>query len=1042
MAVLKITDSRTTLELLGYSIVCETEPAVEPDRVNVSFTDIIPEFKNIGSIDIASSKLYTHQYRAYKELLEGKNIILRSGTGSGKTEAWIIYFLKKARSDSDFNAIAVYPTLALSNDQVRRITAYADAVGVKVLQLDAPRRDKYMKEYGLPWLRRRIIESQLIITNPAFLLHEVKKYIVKPSTSLLEPVLRRLNLIVIDELDFYGPRSLALLMAMIDIVSYLSETKPQVVILTATLANPRDLGEFLKEKTGRDYVVIDGKPFHVENHLVIVLGKKLEDIWSKIKDLYSELQGRRDVDEDVLNALRDFNEFKKNPYRVLSYLEALGYNVPRLGLDYAEIISKYLDDDGVTIVFTRSIARAEEVAKRVRNVNPHYSDRIAVHHHLVSKEQREVIEEQARSGKVKVIVSPRTLTQGIDIGLVVRIVHLGLPEDVREFIQREGRKGRRKHIPFTETIIIPGSRWDWELLSKGIEALRKWLSLPLEKTIFNKDNMYIKLFTGIAKTISPYITGELDKGEEEVLKKVGVLKKDGVNKKKLKWIWDRLGFYEFAPPYGIKRYIESKDRVKPLEPIGHCDLVERFQIGCIDYSSDSMVIRHRIVGKRRTVVAVYEKPLWEIKFWEDDALGEAYEEYIEVKRRWGEEPSLVKDLATGKIMTHVHCVVYPPRNGFGQLIKVPNRVVWIVSSEKPKIVSIGGRHVVTRDKKTIYVPSTVNGEYRDYTYGYIYEVDETLDTSLLRLGLAYIMIVLRRLYGIGFETIMYGVEKVGDKKFFELHEPEACNLINTLDWYDVKRKVLSYTPDDLDLILLNQVDELAYADFLSLNIDWGIVKEYAAKAIDYILRDREVQVELLDKLTSIPKPSRALKIAVVDAIIEEIDRGDVFSLPRLLVALTVFDGEENYTYVDLILAAPGIKPPEELRRIENIVDELLYYEDYKIIVPSKNMAYSLRKARLRKLPTIIEESSIELSNTIKGTWLESTPNDRIIDATVKIFNYPKPPRIEEIHKIVSKIKDKGYSKLMETEVEALRKYIEVSSRANYVKYLLATSSKN
>ncbi len=1039
---MKLTNSRELLTKLGYTIVEDVEPAVEPERVDIKFVDILPGLKNLGLDSIAYSKLYSHQYQAFKELVNGKNIILKSGTGSGKTEAWVIYFLLKAVENKNYKAIAVYPTLALSNDQVRRITAYAEAVGVKVLQLDAPRRDKYVREHGIPGLRRRIIESQLIITNPAFLLYEVKKYIVKPSTSILESILRKLNLIVIDELDFYGPRSLALLMAMIDLITYLSETKPQVVILTATLANPEVLGEFLKEKTGRDYVVIDGKPFHVENRLVIVLGKKLEDIWSKVKDLYSELLKRRDVDEDILNALRDFNEFKKNPYRVLSYLEALGYNVPRLGLDYAEIISKYLDDDGVTIVFTRSIARAEEVAKRIKNLNPGYSNRIAAHHHLVSKEQRELIEEQARSGKIKVIVSPRTLTQGIDIGLVVRIVHLGLPEDVREFIQREGRKGRRKHIPFTETIIIPSSRWDWDLLSKGIEALRKWLNLPLEKTIFNKDNMYIKLFTGIAKTISPYITGELDKGEEEVLRKIGVLKKDGINKKKLKWIWDRLGFYEFAPPYGIKRYIESKDGVKPLEPIGHCDLVERFQIGCIDYSSDSMVVRHRVVGKRRIVTAVYEKPLWEIKFWEDDALGEAYEEYIEVKRRWGEEPSLVKDLATGKIMTHVHCVVYPPRNGFGQLIKVPNRVVWIVSSEKPKIVSVGGKHVVTRDKKTIYVPSTVNGEYRDYTYGYIYEVDETLDTSLLRLGLAYIMIVLRRLYGIGFETIMYGVEKVGDKKFFELHEPEACNIINTLDWYEVKKKVLSYSPDDLDLILLNQVDELAYADFLSLNIDWGIVKEYAAKAIDYILRDREVQVELLDKLTSIPKPSRALRIAVVDAIIEEIDKGDVFSLPRLLVALTVFDGEENYTYIDMILAAPGVKPPEELRRIENIVDELVYYEDYKIIVPSKNIVYSLRKARLRKLPSIIEESSIELSSTIKGTWLESTPNDRIIDATVKIFDYPKPPRIEEIHKIISRIKDKGYNKLLESEVEALRKYIEVSARANYVKYLLATSSKN
>lgn len=1039
---MKITNSINFLEQLGYSIICEVEKSIEPERVDIVFTDIVPELAN-KSIEIAFSKLYAHQYKAYNGLLEGKNIILRSGTGSGKTEAWIIYFLRKAKENKGFRAVAIYPTLALANDQVRRITLYAEAVGIEVLQLDAPRRDEYVHKMGLNGLRKRISSTQLIVTNPAFLLHELKKYITKPTSSLLEPFFRELNLLVIDELDFYGPRSIALLMAMVKLVTLASNSKPQVVILTATLANPKDLGEYLKDITGRDYIIIDGKPFHVENHLIIVLGKELNKIWYRIKRLYNELSRREDIDQDILSALENFEVFRKNPYRVLAYLEALGYEVPRLGIDYAEIISRYLGDDGVTLVFTKSIAKAEEVAKRLKTLYKEYSDKIASHHHLVSKKEREIIEEGARTGKIKVIVSPRTLTQGIDIGTVIRIVHLGLPEDVREFMQREGRKGRRKAIPFTETIIIPSSRWDWELLSKGIEALRKWLNLPLEKVVFEPSNLYVKLFTGIAKLISPWLPRNLTQEEKIALEKAGILKGEKVDNRKMKWVWDRLGFYEFAPPYGIKRYLETKDGLQVLEPIGHCDLVERFQVGCIDYSSDAMVLGHKLAGKRRTVTAVYEKPLWDIRWWENDALGEAYEEYVEVKRRWGEEPSLIKDLMTGKITTHVHCVVYPPRNGFGQLIKVPNRVVWIISSEKPKIISVRGKHIVTRDKKTIYVPSTVNGEYRDFTYGYIYEVDERLDPTLLRLGLAYIMIVLRRVYGIAFETIMYGVERIGDKKFFELHEPEACNLIDTLNWAKVRKKVLEYEPDELDIVLLNQVDELAYSDFLTLGTDWSIVKEYAVKVIDYILKNKEITIKLPTLTRRIPKPSPSLRVASLDVIVEEVDRGDVFSLPMLLVAISVFNGEEHRTYVDLILNAPGVKPREELRMIENYVEELVYYDEYKLVVSSRNQAEVLAKAKLRKLPQLILSQAVEVNNLLRGTELENTSFDRIMDLVPKVFGSPsRIPRIDVVHQRITKLKEKGYTRLLESEKKLLQEYIEVRTKALYLLYLLASSSNN
>ena len=1030
---MKITDTRTLLKALGYTFVYEVRKKVEPNRVNIKFEDLFKEFRE-NDLWISKKELFEHQYKAFIELINGKNIILRSGTGSGKTEAWILYFLKKAR-EGVFRALAVYPTLALANDQIRRITVYCKALKIGVLQLDAPTRDKLRKKIGLRGIRERVGMSSLIITNPAYLLMELKRFFLRQHESLLEPFLSNLDLIVIDELDFYGPRSLALLMAMLELLSLINK-KLQVVLLTATLANPDELGNYLEKLTGRKYVVIEGRPFHVENHTIIVLGKNLESVWRIIRGLKTELVGREGIDHDIVRALDDYKFFQKNAYRVLAYLEALGYSVPSISMDYTEIIGKYLVEDGVTIVFTKSIAKAEEVAKRLKTKFSSHKDSIASHHHLVPKHVREEIEEGARTGRIKVIVSPRTLTQGIDIGTVIRVVHIGLPEDVREYLQREGRKGRREEIPFTESIILPSSRWDWELLSKGIDALKKWLNLPLEKTIINPNNLYIKLFTGIVKLLSPWLRSELDKLEREALHKANVLRNGDIDRRRLKRIWDRMGFYEFAPPYGIKRYLETDEGLKPLEPIGHCDLVEKFQIGSIDYSSDALVTSHRAIYKGRTVTAIYEKPIWNIRFWENEALAEAYEEYLDIKHRWMEEPSLIKDLMRGKIFTDVYCVVYPPRKGFGQYIKIPNRVVWIVSSERPRIFQIGSKHIVSHDRKLIYVPTPVHGEYRDYTYGYLYEVDERLDPGLLRLGLAYTMIVLRRLYGIPFETILYGVETVGDKKFFEIHEPESAGIIDLLDWLDVRKSIEKYEPDELDTILLNQIDDLAYSYFLSNNLDWDPVKEYALMVVDYILSREKIVLEIMGRLKAVPRPSPGLKIVSLDSFIEIIDRGDVFTLPMKLIALAYYDGENTVSYVDMIPNLPGTRPSDELRDFENKIEDLIYYGEYKLIVPTKDLADALEKIGLRKLPRLIKSRSIEIIPLLSSKGYHSISMNDVEELMKLIVPDTEIVYIDTIHRIISRIRDKGYTKLLDKEKNLIQNYIKTRTIMNYILYLV------
>ncbi len=1038
--VVKVLDSEPLLKSMGYEFVKRVEPSVEPPRVSKRFMDILPELaKDPELAEISRSELYVHQLESLEALERGFNVVLRAGTGSGKTEAWVMYFLKRA-SREDFRAIAIYPTLALANDQVRRITSYAKAVGVKVLKLDARSRD----ELGVAALKA-VSEAKLLITNPAFLLHQLKKLVEDPKKCLLRNFLSKLSMVVFDEIDFYSPRSLALVLAMIELMNMYSDNDLQIVILTATLSNPEDVCSFLKDVTGRECRIVDGKPFRVENRVYVVIGKELERVWKSLRTYLPELLGRSDVDRDVIEALNDFEKFKKDAYRVVTYLRALGFEVHSPGFNVEEIIEKYVDDEGVTLVFTRSIFRAEELAKAIQSRLPeNKKHRVATHHHLVPKDVREVIEEGARRGEVKVIISPRTLTQGIDIGTVVRVVHVGLPEDVREFLQREGRKGRRKEIPYTETIVLPSTRWDWELLSKGFDALDKWLSMPIEKTVVNPRNKYKKLFMALAKVVSPWLARRSGLSDEErkVLKVVGVIKGSKIDEVRARHIWERINFYEYGPPYGIRRYVVDRSGAeRPLEPIGHCDLVERFQVGCFDLGNDAIVIELKAGRSSRHVTAVIEKPLRHFSYYENDAIAEAIEEYRAIKMRWGEEPSLLRDVARGKIFSYVHCVVYPPHSGFGELRKVPNRVIWLVSSEKPKIFRVGSKHVVSYDRKTIYVPVNTAGEYRDFTYGIVIETSEAEDTTMLRLGLALIMIVLRRVFGIAFETIMYGVERIGEKKFIELHEPEAAGLLESLDWLEIRKAVESYQPDDLDYVLLQMLDEIGYSDMLALGISWDDVKRAALRVIDYILLRERLRVLLGSRELSIPRPSKALRVLALDTIAINLD--EEAAIPRVITAIAYFDGEECKSASDIYIKIPFSPPPRDLRILESEIDDMVTYEGFTLVVAdATSVARDLEASQLRKLMRLVNDA-ISLSEEFKKIGIEPLSLPEVLKSIeVQGLEIPKLVPLERVHKrIAEELRNLEYGESKGSWIEKvaseLRKYLESRVKAIYIAYLIA-----
>ncbi len=1017
-------DTGRILEKHGYTYIFWETPGEEPEYSDKKFKDVIPEFSRDP---LGNKHLYKHQYQGYLALREGKNVILRSGTGSGKTEVWILHTLEKIKSGRDYRVLVIYPTIALANDQVKRINRYSSLAGIGSLQLDGPTREKLVSVKGFSGVRRLVAESRIIASNPAYLLHELKKAAVTPTRSLLYPYLQKLDLLVIDELDFYDPRSLSLLLAMIKIISIITDKQLQVAVLTATLENPDDLGRYLEEVTGREYVVIHGKPFSIPNKNYIVLGKDLKKIWLMIKGIL-EKEAERTEEEVLVKSSRDYEYFTRNLYRVLGLLEALGYDPPSPTINTAEIISYYTMDNGVTLIFTRSIASAEETARQLKTILGDES-LVATHHHLVSKKYREIVEEKARKGELKIIVTPKTLSQGIDIGTVKRVVHLGLPDNVREYYQREGRKGRRKELGFSETLIIPYTRWDRELLSRGVEVFKKWLSLGLEKTIINPENHYLHLFTAVLKLKSPWLPKTLGKLEREALEKTGILRGNKVNEELLDYVYTRLNFYEFAPPYGIKRILVKNREEVQLEPIGHCDLVEKFQPGCIDYSENSVVTRLKTGRNTRTVTAVIEEPLkWEL-FRKDDALAVVLEEYRYNKMKWGEESNIIKDFLHGRLTCEEICVVYVPSNGFGKYRKIPNRCLWRVKSRRPRLLRLGNRSIIYYDKATIVVPKNGAGEYRDYTYGFRYDVDPRDDPELLRLGLAYLMIILRRKLGIPFETIMYDIVRIGEDKYFNLHEPQSAALITMIDWSSIRRIIEEYEPDELDEILLQGLDDIAYSTYITIGGNWNIIKQYMKRITDYILLREKLRLVIGGKEIIISKPSPAQKLVALKIFAETIDKPT--SISANIIGIAYYDGEEEKAVIDYLPAVPYIKPSRETLDLVNSIIEKIMYEDYRIIVDDVDRFYELAgKINLKTLQLIPQDRLVGLKDLAGKAGIDPLSVNILFEKLGLSIQRKDPAKTYEyLSKLIDHPGNKTYRKI-------IAEYLVGEAVKNYYLYLV------
>jgi len=846
------------LQKLGLNYQKHVVEGESPELSEVTFRERFPILEKSGERgrSLLGMKMYRHQLEVDEALSSGKNVILISGTGSGKTESWVLHALREGK-----RVLAVYPTLALSGDQEVRIRDYFEAVGSeKVFKLDAKVVREYSRKRDKRLLRKRINLSTLIITNPAFLMSDLKRMAV--GESYLEKFLQNSDLIVIDELDYYGSSGASLLIGgMLSLLYryFLTTKKPQIAILTATLGNPEEVKDALTNLNDRDTSIIEGKPFRLRNTTFLLLDKEAE-------------------------------------VKLPLLLSSIAMN----------------DGSGITLVFTRSINDAEQLVRRIRaNLPVDMQELARTHHHLVSKEERREIEEQARRGEIRLIVTPKTLIQGVDIGTVKRVVHYGLPTDVREYRQREGRKGRRRELGSSETIILPIRKWDHKLIEGGPEFLFRWTNLPPERIIVNPENKYIKLFESLYKVKSPFLASRMEENELKLLRDLGLIERvemegmtfDDLTEEALNKVWKYLNFYGYGPPYGYRRYHLRSKELLSEEEVSLPDLVEKFQPGCIDYSTSMIVVRYLRGGK------ILEDDLYHLensRIEVGNAIRSFKAEYERIKKIWGEKIGFYGDFQYGKIFSRVDLLVRPPKEPFGLLREIPLSVKWVVEGEGTKPVEFDG---IVRERflsHTVELPVKTAGIYSLYTYGRAFSLDPLEDVTALRLGMAFLISLLKLELNLSLDLVRYIIIESYTASQLVLWEPNPVGVLEMPHlWRSLRGIVERHKPDHLTKIYMWAVDR-EIVDLKLGRVDWEDVKRSALRALDYI-ESSFAEIPLYVDLSSV-KPSRDLKVASFDLI-------DLSPLiPREKALAIVFDGEEYRHF--------------EMPKLESLKGEELAEDDY------------------------------------------------------------------------------------------------------------------
>jgi DEAD/DEAH box helicase domain-containing protein len=333
--------------------------------------------------------LYAHQAEAWAASARSEHVIVTTGTASGKSLAFNLPVLDALAREPKLRALYLYPTKALSQDQVRALT-----------ELHVPRVRPAIYDGDTETERRWQIRkwANLVLTNPD-MLHVG----VLPHHDRWGDVLSNLRYVVVDEAHVYRGvfgSHVANVLRRLRRLARVYGADPQFLLASATIANPAELARAL---VGVDATVVETDAAPRAERTIALWNPPLLD---------EELGLRGSALGEASKLMADL---------VSRGLRTLCFAKSRKA---AELIHR----------FTAQRLEDRELGRRLSPYRAGYTPA-----------QRREIERRLVAGDLLGVAATDALELGIDVGLLDCVISVGFPGTVASLRQQWGRAGRRDH---------------------------------------------------------------------------------------------------------------------------------------------------------------------------------------------------------------------------------------------------------------------------------------------------------------------------------------------------------------------------------------------------------------------------------------------------------------------------------------------------------------------------------------------------------------------------------------------------------------------
>jgi DEAD/DEAH box helicase domain-containing protein len=372
------------------------------------------------------SSVYSHQFSAWTHVRARKNIILATGTASGKTLAYNLPVLAALLENSEARALYLFPTKALAQDQLSGISDQLSVL--RSLTADHSSLVTGIYDGDTPQPQRSSIRknARIVLSNPD-MLHTG----ILPHHANWSDFFSNLKFIVIDEAHTYRGvfgSHVANVIRRLKRVANFYGAKPQFILASATIGNPKELAEALIEEEV-ELIDNDGS-LRGERHFII------------------------------------YNPPVTDP--------ALGLRKSSL-LESVRLATDLLNHNIQSVVFARTRRSVEIILTYIQEggqwkmVNGHpsanhspssmFHSPIRGYRSGYLPQQRREIEQGLRDGSVKTVVATNALELGIDIGGLGAAIIVGYPGTIASARQQAGRAGRGD-VPAVSVMVASPSPLD------------------------------------------------------------------------------------------------------------------------------------------------------------------------------------------------------------------------------------------------------------------------------------------------------------------------------------------------------------------------------------------------------------------------------------------------------------------------------------------------------------------------------------------------------------------------------------------------------